>query len=323
MKTLYIIGNGFDIYHNLDTRYQSFASYMAEYHNDIYELLLQYYALPDITDPALTKEEYALWSRFEAALADLDYKLVLEDNSDYAASPGFGEWKDSQWHDYQVQMESIIRQLTTELIEAFSNFILDVDYSVPQINPSLQFDEDSHYLNFNYTETLQYYYGIADERITYIHEKAGQKDALILGHGTDPANYVESKEKEPVGLTPEEYENWRQQKADEWDFSTDAAKQEILRYYTNAFKNCEKIITQKEIFFSSLSEIEKIILLGHSLSEVDIKYFQKLKAVTGDNIEWQVSYYGDYEKEQHMLILLDLGVPQHKIKQISISDLSV
>ena len=30
MKTLYIIGNGFDIHHKLDTRYQSFANYLAE-----------------------------------------------------------------------------------------------------------------------------------------------------------------------------------------------------------------------------------------------------------------------------------------------------
>ena len=57
MKTLYVIGNGFDIYHNLDTRYQSFANYLAENYDEIYELLLQYYALPDIKDPELTDEE--------------------------------------------------------------------------------------------------------------------------------------------------------------------------------------------------------------------------------------------------------------------------
>jgi len=322
MKTLYVIGNGFDIYHNLDTRYQSFARFLAEQNNEIYELLLQYYALPDITDPAVTDEEYALWSRFEEALADLDYQSVLDDNSDYAASPGFGEWKDSQWHAYQIQMELIIKQLTTELIDAFSEFISQVDYSVVQKNPALKFEKDGHYLNFNYTETLQCFYHVPDEKITYIHEKAGQSSPLILGHGTDPENFVEPEEKAPVGLTDEEFENWREQKAEEWDFSTDSAKQEILHYYTTAFKNCEDIIIQKEKFFSSLAQVEKIIVLGHSLSAVDIKYFQKLKAVTNSGVSWQVSYYGDYEKEQHMQTLINLGVPVDKIVQISISDLS-
>lgn len=323
MKILYVIGNGFDIYHNLDTRYQSFALFLAERYNEIYELLLQYYSLPDITDPAHTEEEYALWSRFEAALSDLDYQSVLEDNSDYAASPGFGEWSDSQWHDYQIQMESITEQLTTDLIEAFSDFVLDLDYSVAQANPALQFDEDAHYLNFNYTESLQYFYGVVDEKITYIHEKAGLNDSLILGHGTDPSNFLEPEVKAPEGLTPEEYDDWRQQKSNEWDFSTDAAKQVILGYYTTAFKNCQKIITEKEEFFSSLAQLEKIIVLGHSLSDVDIKYFQKIKSVTDDNLEWQVSYYGDHEKEQHMRTLLEWGVPKHKINQILISDLCV
>jgi hypothetical protein len=50
MKTLYIIGNGFDIHHNLDTRYQSFANYLAENNSDVYDLLLNYYGLPDITN---------------------------------------------------------------------------------------------------------------------------------------------------------------------------------------------------------------------------------------------------------------------------------
>ena len=70
MKILYIIGNGFDIHHKLDTRYQSFANYLAENNSEVYDLLLNYYGLPDITNPELTDEEYALWSRFEQALAD-------------------------------------------------------------------------------------------------------------------------------------------------------------------------------------------------------------------------------------------------------------
>jgi hypothetical protein len=79
----------------------------------------------------------------------------------------------------------------------------------------------------------------------------------------------------------------------------------------------------KRGFFSSLAGVEKIIVLGHSLSEVDIKYFQKLKVMTEGNVEWRVSYYGEYEKEQHMRTLLELGVPKHKVIQISISDLAV
>ncbi|PZR29214.1 MAG: hypothetical protein DI535_03820 [Citrobacter freundii] len=322
MKTLYVIGNGFDIYHGLNTRYQIFALYLAEHHHEIYELLLQYYPLADLTDPDHTPADYGLWWRFEAALADLDYREVLEDNSDYAASPGTGEWRDSQWHEYQIQMELIINKLTRDLIRAFVGFILSVDYKVAQTNPPLKFDQHSHFLNFNYTETLQRFYGLQDDRITYIHDKAAQVDSpIVLGHGTDPEKFREPEEREREGLTEEQLEYWREKKSDEWDFSTNAAKEEILGYYGRAFKNCERIVEEKEDFFSSLEDVEKVVVLGHSLSEVDIKYFQKLKAVVGENVQWQVSWYMDADKESHTQALLGLGVPLDRIELIRIEDL--
>ncbi len=131
MKTLYIIGNGFDIHHKLDTRYQSFANYLAENNSEVYELLLNYYGLPDITNPELTDEEYALWSRFEQALADLDYLSVLDDNSDLIARPGAEDFRDRDWHSYQIEMEEIIKDLTTTLISTSSEML---SYLTSRIN---------------------------------------------------------------------------------------------------------------------------------------------------------------------------------------------
>ena len=37
MKTLYVIGNGFDIHHKLDTRYQNFANYLTKNDNKVYD----------------------------------------------------------------------------------------------------------------------------------------------------------------------------------------------------------------------------------------------------------------------------------------------
>ena len=160
MKTLYIIGNGFDIHHKLDTRYQSFANYLAENNSEVYELLLNYYGLPDITNPELTDEEYALWSRFEQALADLDYLTVLDDNSDLIARPGAEDFRDRDWHSYQIEMEEIIKDLTTTLISDFNKFILEVKYESISDDVLIDLEDDSHFLNFNYTKTLQESYGI-------------------------------------------------------------------------------------------------------------------------------------------------------------------
>jgi hypothetical protein len=93
LKNLYIIGNGFDIYHRLDTKYQSFAKYLSKVNNEIYELILTYYGLPDISENPVSDDDYNSWSTFESALADLDYEQVLDDNSDYAANPSSTDFK--------------------------------------------------------------------------------------------------------------------------------------------------------------------------------------------------------------------------------------
>lgn len=322
MKTLYVIGNGFDIHHKLDTRYQSFANYLAENDSEVYELLLNYYGLPDITNPELTDEEYALWSRFEQALADLDYLSVLDDNSDLIVRPGAEDFRDRDWHSYQIEMEEIIKDLTTTLISDFNKFILEVKYESISDDVLIDLEDDSHFLNFNYTKTLQESYGIPEERITYIHNRADIDNCtLILGHGTDPANFDEKEEEPPQGLSEEELYEWREQKADEYDYSYESAKQEILSYYTKAFKNTASIIENNIVFFTNLTEVEKVIVLGHSISEVDLKYFEVLKAKLNENVIWNISYYSELEKQVHKETLLQLGINNNNIVQIKITDL--
>lgn len=322
MKILYIIGNGFDIHHGLDTRYQSFANYLAKNSSEVYDLLLNYYGLPDITNPELTDEEYALWSRFEQALSDLDYLSVLDDNSDLIASPGAEDFRDRDWHSYQIEMELIIKDLTTTLIDHFNTFILEVEYESIPDDTLIKLEEDSHFLNFNYTETLQESYGIPEERITYIHNRADADNCmLILGHGTDPSSFIENEEEPPQGLSEEEFYEWREQKADEYDYSYESAKQEILSYYTKAFKNTASIIENNIDFFANLTEVENVIVLGHSISEVDLKYFEVLKAKLNENVIWSVSYYSELEKQMHNETLLHLGITDANIIQIEITDL--
>jgi hypothetical protein len=61
--------------------------------------------------------------------------------------------------------------------------------------------------------------------------------------------------------------------------------------------------------------------LGHSISEVDLKYFEILKAKLNENVIWSVSYYSELEKQIHKETLLQLGINDTNIIQIKITDL--
>ena len=76
MRTLYIVGNGFDMAHGLDTRYWKFREYLEDKYPDFlyqFENLYNIQAIDD-SDPRIKPEDIerwkksvdnALWSTFE------------------------------------------------------------------------------------------------------------------------------------------------------------------------------------------------------------------------------------------------------------------
>lgn len=323
MKNLYIIGNGFDIYHGLDTKYQSFAKYLSQVGNEIYELILKYYGLPDITEDPISDKEYAAWATFELALADLDYEQALDDHSDAIANPGSDDFRDRDWYTYQIEMEMIIEKLTDRLISIFNKFILAVKYPDNVDDSKLNLVPQSLFLNFNYTNTIERYYKIDSQYICYIHEKAIEDNEckIILGHGTDPSNFEVKKPEPSDGLNEEQLDQWREHMSDQYDYSYENAKQEILSYYTKAFKNTLSIIDKNIKFFESLAEIENIFVLGHSISKVDIKYFEAVLKYATKNVKWVVTYYSDYEKAKHLETLIAIGIKAKDIIQLRMIEL--
>ena len=51
-------------------------------------------------------------------------------------------------------------------------------------------------------------------------------------------------------------------------------------------KNSRQIIKDNKSFFDALSDIDTIIVIGHSLSEVDMEYFEKIRSVAHSDAKW-------------------------------------
>ena len=73
--------------------------------------------------------------------------------------------------------------------------------------------------------------------------------------------------------------------------------------------------------YNKITEVEKVIVFGHSISEGDLKYFEVLKAKLNKNVIWSVSYYSELEKQAHKETLSQLGINNNNIVQIKITDL--
>ncbi|WP_036189069.1 bacteriophage abortive infection AbiH family protein [Marinimicrobium agarilyticum] len=312
MNSLYIIGNGFDLHHGLDTHYRSFGLYLQDHYGTIYDQLLEYFGLPHIdkNDKAVDP----LWRDFEHSLSLLDVDMVYEAYSGSIANPGAPHFRDRDWNTFAIDMEMVVDSLTKGLIKAFHEFISQIDYTVIPRDKRISLGSHALFLSFNYTDTLESYYGISDSQITYIHGKAVNNDEIILGHGVDANNFTEEPPKAPAGLSDDELELWEEEMNDRYDYSFELGKTALQDYFSSSYKDTQAVIRVHMDFFASLENIDQVFILGHSLSDVDFPYFEKIITSIRRAPKFTVSYLWDEERLSHTKTLCNLGIHKSQIR---------
>lgn len=288
-ESLYIIGNGFDIYHGIPSRYSDFKEYLSDVESELHDLVEEY--IPAEED----------WSDLEAALADIDVDHIVDNTSKSLMSYATEDWSDAYHHDYQYEVNKIIKGLSSALKVHFGDWVRQLE--IPAINElsvrPLRLTTNSCFLNFNYTSSLTDIYSIPRNLILYIHGEAHENDELVLGHAWNPIE-VPSLNDVP---DPEPM-----------DTRVMEGNEIINGYFGRTFKNSEKIISENLSYFSGLGGLSKIIVLGHSLSLVDEKYFKEIaKNIRSDSVKWFVTYYKDDEKVRQREALHRIGIPESAV----------
>jgi hypothetical protein len=285
-ERLYIIGNGFDIFHGIPSRYSDFGNYLRTNDFELYETIEKYLCLDGD------------WCDLEAALAWMDADTLADEASDFLVSYGADDWSDAFHHDYQYQIQIVVEQLSTKLKDQFSSWIRNL--IIPKMETykkmKLAINCDSLFLTFNYTSTLETLYKIKKNHILYIHGDAqSNRDELVLGHGW------RREERGSLNDVPN---------PEDLDTRVMQGNDIIDQYFDTTFKNSEDIIEQNKAFFSSLGTVRSICVLGHSLTDVDMPYLEKIVSqIKINDVAWEVSYYSQEEYYSHGLALQNLGVP--------------
>jgi len=322
MRKLVVIGNGFDIHHKLDTKYVSFGLFLQKKYPTIYDHLTDYYGFTDISNDE--NSDHLMWNEFEESLALLDADTILDAHSDSLARPSSAGFRDRDWGTFAIDIEMIVEELTVNLFKAFKEFILNVDY--PEIDSIkdklLPLCKNDLYLTFNYTDTLERYYGIPRENIIYIHEKASaDEQTIVLGHGINPDNFKNKSQKPPKNLSEEDLEHWYDEMINNYDHSYEMGKDEMHKYFIASFKETKAIIENYSSFFKYLKEIKEVTILGHSLATVDLPYFIEIRESIHEDTLWQASYYGIHEKHEHQSALASINIPRKNIELAMIEGL--
>lgn len=307
MKKLFIIGNGFDLAHGIQSSYEDFRKYLIEkleyitgkcYKNYDFtdsDILTNDYARTPVNDLLtilyfLSVAEYGNtsnneWKNIEKSVGEFDYSefeyLYIdesEDDKEYRAN----------WINEDIFSPYI--DVLTEIPNYFSEWINQINLDNISINQNIQryFDDNTYFLCFNYTDTLEEVYKINRKNICYIHGKASDKNKIFFGHGNN--------------LTYDDFINSINNcnyysVADGYCMIND-----ILR------KPVREIIECNFDFFKSLNNVSQICSYGFSYGQVDQPYISKICESISPNCEWYINSYPNInEKNEYKSIIAGCG----------------
>lgn len=294
MSTLYLVGNGFDLYHNLKTRYADFHGYIIENHKDLEAQIYQYFDL--------TEGEDSLWMDFENNLSSFDTESFYEtyDHTDVLSDT----FKISETYGLEDEIEQETSRLIELIKDAFTEWVQSIE--IPKRNLDSIFVDNAAFISFNYTDTLEKLYGIQRQNIWYIHGSVMQYTELIFGHGDE----LESDDEDELD------EDGNSNRT----MFTDARNAAQYPLYA-LFKDTEAVLKSCKAFFKGLPEVDLITVLGHSLGKSDWPYFEKLSKLY-PNAPWRVSYFmkSEYARLKNTALQIT-GIAEDKLEMIKIGNL--
>lgn len=339
MKRLFIIGNGFDIAHGLPTKYSDFRDFLRKHDFSFFEKIFEIYKysfrriIHPVTHEILNlndevKDEYGLlWQDFEISMGNIN-ESIIPNKYEFRL-----EWEDEYDDQIRKFIDQDIKKFFYEVYEHLQNkldeWISNIDIT-NLTKKSLLINKKNYdlYLNFNYTRVLEEVYNI-EEGICHIHGEMGETP-LIMGHNNkdkivelekelDYLTFRNIKFLEQEGLEDNIdaiEENEEEETNDE--FTERRKCEELLNFYKETWKNSYYYIEKNHHFFENISDIEEILIIGHSLNEIDMPYFEYIFSKVNSDVKWKVYYYLEKDKEIFKNKILGLGVEEDNIEVVNI-----
>ncbi len=157
--TLFLLGNGFDKNHGLNTSYDAFIRWLRR--NKDNEELLKRLALINNTIQASLESKEQNWSDFESGFGDINEKNIQF----------LFNWIGGHACDEDIAL--LKYRLATFIESAYGD-------KCNELYPKAHFPKNAFFINFNYTSVLETIYGIKKEDIIHIHGLSERVHAMGL-----------------------------------------------------------------------------------------------------------------------------------------------
>lgn len=299
---LYIIGNGFDLMHGVPSSYYKFRDSMGQ-RNELRKTLEMY----------IGKED--LWADFEESLAYLDDEAMLVTLNDWMDIFDVKEQHDDDFSaaDFFMAAETAMAPthvIMNELPKRFRKWIVTLKPTISNTPLKRIINTKAMFINFNYTEFLETIYEVPKRNIFYIHgERRDKNKELILGH-SDMDNHE-------IDLDPNDFKSnqLRMKNQTTYDLHATAGYQ-LGNYYSSTAKKSNEVIKANKEIFMGYTDIDTVVVIGHSLSVVDYPYFKEAFKTNrkSSNMKWFISWYSAGDIKRIDAFAKTLGIQPKQIK---------
>lgn len=299
---LFIIGNGFDLSHDLPTSYYDFLEYLVENNKN---------SLVDALEQITGFQRAILWSNFEENLGEIRPDFYID-----IATQQRNDMYSSLECSYDAE-ETINLHVDNEVINGLGNLEELTSEWIRSINVNEHIKKNairnekkynevinngSFYITFNYTEVLQIAYGIYPENVYHIH---GDVEEPFMGHDTILDDNV---------LHEDEIN-------DQSAMFEHRIYDEIKDFVNSLNKDIYRRIKILNDILNPL-DVSEINVIGLSFGRIDTPYFKLIHKKFG-NASWNFSYFGETDTDEkrdidrRTIYLESIGINKAKIKPIS------
>lgn len=311
---LFVIGNGFDMAHSMPTSYGDFRDFLEEHY---WEFLMQFesaygystnidegdpYTAP--IDDLIDRIKGQLWRDFENNLVNISEDEIVDSvtGMDLGLEMGNIGVEDTM-NEYLRSEYQYIKDLGEYLLE----WVQGIEISLHKITNQIFEDDNSKFFSFNYTLVLEELYGIDEVNVLHIHGSTNVDDGEpLIGHGNTTC--IERARRESLVAS------------DRFDEMATSAYSAVADYYENTLKDVDFLLFINSYYFDSLTDVDEVHIVGHSLGDVDMPYLSRIRESVDENAIWHVYYYNPDDADRFRAKISGLDISDDKIVVLHSND---
>ncbi|GLB26555.1 hypothetical protein LXJ15735_27960 [Lacrimispora xylanolytica] len=324
---LFICGNGLDIHIGLKSRYINYREFLEGRGENIVNRLKAF-------KYCNINEEDMTWNDLESNLK-LDYEGYIKEYLDLfnrpRNKPGVrdSEEKLRKTSDFGLSdFTNNIYQFTGELFwqwlvymynkEKIQSIKGKYDHNTSDLS-HLKNNKEDLFINFNYTRSLEDVFEIQDKQILHIHgslEKRGVNITLddIINADAKMWRKIQFGSIDNNQDDIEDYINGLNISANNNYFNVEELKYDLIGFCNKSYKDITYNYSKLKDFIKD-KKVDKVIIMGHSMMGVDLKYYENIiMPILNDSI-WEIYYYND--NKEAIKFINKFSIPKDKVRLIA------